>query len=96
MIRKLMLLVVFVALISTPAMAGNIPEFDAVGDDSANFFNDAIKAMVVANNIDASGVVINNFSDFTGNIYRDGKPWELFATSASGDDPSPCFPAYSD
>ena len=64
MIKKLALLVLFVAFISAPAMAGNIPEFDAVGDDSANFFNDFIKDMVAANNLDASDVVINNFSDF--------------------------------
>jgi hypothetical protein len=87
MIKKLALFVLFVAFISAPALAGNIPEFDAVGDDSANFFNDFIKDMVVANNIDASGTVINNFSDFTA---------ESFNTSASGDDPSPCFPGYAD
>ena len=94
MIKKLALLVLFVAFVSVPALAGNIPEFDAVGDDSANFFNDFIKDMVVAANIDASGVVINNFSDFTN--YPVGAPWEFFATSASGDDPSPCFPGYAD
>lgn len=94
MIKKLALLVLFVAFISAPALAGNIPEFDAVGDDSANFFNDFIKDMVVANNLDASGVVINNFSDFTN--YPVDAPWEYFATSASGPDFSPCFPGYSD
>jgi hypothetical protein len=96
MIKKLALLVLFVAFISAPALAGNIPEFDAVGNDSANFFNDFIKQMVVDNNIDASGVVINHFSDFTGYAYRDGLGWEYFDTSASGDDPSPCFPGYPD
>ena len=36
--------ILLVALMFTvPAFAGNIPEFDAVGDDSANFFNDFIK-----------------------------------------------------
>ena len=96
MIKKLALLVLFVAFVSVPAMAGNIPEFDAVGNDSANYFNDFIKQLVVANNIDTSGVVINDFSDFTPYIYKDSRPWELFATSASGPDPSPCFPNYSD
>jgi hypothetical protein len=96
MIKKLALLVLFVAFISAPALAGNIPEFDAVGNDAANFFNDFIKQMVVDNNIDASGVFINHFSDFTGYAYRDGLGWEYFDTSASGDDPSPCFPGYSD
>jgi hypothetical protein len=96
MMKKLALLVLFVAFVSAPALAGNIPEFDAVGDDSANFFNDFIKDMVVANNIDAGGTVINNFSDFTPYIYTDLEPWEYFVTSASGDDPSPCFPGYFD
>jgi hypothetical protein len=96
MIKKLALLVLLVAFISAPALAGNIPEFDAVGDDSANFFNDFIKELVVANNIDASGVVINNFSDFRGYFRPDGTPWEYFATSAAADDPSPCFPGYFD
>jgi hypothetical protein len=87
MIKKLALLILFVAFISTPALAGNIPEFDAVGNDSANYFNDFIQQMVAANNIDASGTVINENSDFIS---------ESFNTSASADDPSPCFPGYSD
>jgi hypothetical protein len=76
--------ILLVALMFTvPAFAGNIPEFDAVGDDSANFFNDFIKEMVVANNIDASGTNLNQNSAFAN---------EAFGTSASGPDPSPCFP----
>jgi hypothetical protein len=82
--------ILLVALMFTvPAFAGNIPEFDAVGDDSANFFNDFIKDMVVANNVDAGGTQINLFSDFStvaaGEI-------ESFNTSAAGPKPSPCFP----
>jgi hypothetical protein len=65
MIKKLALLVLFVAFISAPALAGNTPEFDVVGDDSANFFNDAIKNMVVDNNIQATGP-INYYSDWAG------------------------------
>jgi hypothetical protein len=81
--------ILLVALMFTvPAFAGNIPEFDAVGDDSMNFFNDFIKDMVVANNIDAGGTVINLFSAF---------PNESFSSSASGPQPSPCFgPDYMD
>jgi hypothetical protein len=90
MIKKLSLLVLFVAFISTPALAGNIPEFDAVGDDSTNYFNDLIEALVVANNIDASGDNINLFSDW------ETAGLEFFSTSASSADPSPCFPNYSD
>ena len=97
MIKKLALLVLFVAFISAPALAGNIPEFDAVGDDSANYFNDFIKKMVVANNIDTSNVVINKYSDFTSYLYPCGcLPREFFYTNASGPDPSHCFPEYDD
>ena len=51
------------------------------GDDSANFFNDFIKDMVVANNVDAGGTLINNFSDFS--------PTENFSTSAAGPSAKP-------
>jgi hypothetical protein len=48
--KKLLFVLLAVAFLCTPAMAGDRPEFDCVGDDSANYFNDAIKALVVANN----------------------------------------------
>jgi hypothetical protein len=50
MLKKTLLIMVAVAFLCVPALAGDRPEFDAVGDDSANYFNDAIKALVVANN----------------------------------------------
>jgi len=71
-------------------LAGNIPEFDAVGDDSANFFNDFIKAAVVANN------PINNDSDFT-DVWLPNEnpafypPAEYFDTSAASLRLDPCF-----
>ena len=48
--KKLLLVLIAVAFMCTPVLAGDRPEFDAVGDDSANFFNDAVKDLVVANN----------------------------------------------
>lgn len=81
MIKKLFIF--FIALVFTaPAFAGNIPEFDAVGLDSANVFNDLIKDMVVANNINANGWIINDLSAF---------PRESFNTSAAGPRRNPCF-----
>jgi len=50
MLKKSLLIVLAVAFLCVPAMAGDRPEFDAVGDDSANYFNDFIKDLVVANN----------------------------------------------
>lgn len=100
MIKKLALLIMLVTFISTPAFAGNIPEFDAVGDDSNNFFNDFIQTMVSDNNLDYNNVNLNQNSDFTniGTVNEDGElcPWEYFETSASGPANSACFPGYSD
>jgi hypothetical protein len=64
MMKKLLLVLIAAAFICTPALAGDRPEFDCVGDDSANFFNDFIKDLVVANN------PWNLASDFTDpNLY---------------------------
>lgn len=56
------------------ANAGNIPEFDAVGDDSANYFatsNLGQYGAVVANNIgDPALGPINEDSDFTRVVYE--------------------------
>jgi hypothetical protein len=50
MMKRLLLVLIAVAFMCTPVLAGDRPEFDCVGDDSANYFNDAVKALVVANN----------------------------------------------
>jgi hypothetical protein len=70
---------------TVPAMAGNIPEFDTVGNDSANVFNDAIKDMVVENN------PINRDSDFTNILFIDADPAEYFDSSAASPRLDPCF-----
>jgi len=50
MFKRLLVLTIALTFLSVPAFAGDRPEFDAVGDDSANYFNDAVKDLVVANN----------------------------------------------
>jgi hypothetical protein len=50
MLKKALLIMVAVAFLCVPALAGDRPEFDAVCDDDGNFFNDFIKDLVVANN----------------------------------------------
>jgi hypothetical protein len=93
MLKKLALITLAMVFMTVPVLAGNIPEFDAVGDDSANFFNDFIKAAVVANN------PINNDSDFT-DVWLPHEnpafdpPAEYFFTSAAAARPDPCFPGY--
>jgi hypothetical protein len=63
--RKLALIFLLaITLAAAPALAGDVPEFDAVGDDSTNFFNDAIKDAVVDNNEDFALREINRFSDW--------------------------------
>ena len=60
MFKRILTIVAALAILSSPAFAGDRPEFDCVGDDATNFFNDAIKEMVVAAN------PWNLASDFTG------------------------------
>jgi hypothetical protein len=105
MIKKLALLVLFVAFVSAPALAGNIPEFDTVGQDSANYFNGFVKQMVVDNNLQY-GIAINNFSDWTGgnpirpyvnNVNQLGpfpKAADEFFASSGTPRPDDCFPNY--
>jgi hypothetical protein len=87
MLKKLTLITLAMVFMTVPALAGNIPEFDTVGDDSANVFNDAIKAQVVRNN------PINLDSDFTdiGPLHDLGRGAEYFETTAAFARPDPCF-----
>jgi len=84
-------------LLSVPAFAGDQPEFDTVGDDSSNFFNDAIKQMVIDNNIAANGIPINLASDFTESFDcgldedDDFTAWEFFDQTAGSLYEDPCF-----
>jgi hypothetical protein len=50
MFKKALLVMVAVAFLCVPALAGDRPEFDAVCDDSANYFNDRVKDLVVGEN----------------------------------------------
>jgi hypothetical protein len=84
MVKKLALILLALTFMTVPVMAGNIPEFDVVGDDTANVFNDAVKDLVIANN------PINNDSDFTGVNYR-GEPAEFFKSTAASPRLDPCF-----
>jgi hypothetical protein len=88
MLKKLTLITLAMVFMTVPALAGNIPEFDTVGDDSGNVFNDAIKNQVVRNN------PINLDSDFTdiGALHEFGAfGAEYFRTSAASPREDPCF-----
>lgn len=72
----------------TSAYAGNIPEFDAVGDDSANYFNDDIIAGLIIN------APYNNDSDWTNILPDEELPHEFFETQAGPLRPDLCFEGY--
>jgi len=65
---------------------GKRPEFDAVGRDSDNFFNDAIKTTIIENGLDLSGNPINAFSDFAS---------EIFSNNSTDPFDDPCFSSSS-
>jgi hypothetical protein len=93
--RKL-LPVLFVAMfLATSARAGNYPEFDAVGVDSANFFakNNIAYKMVTDYNkthpVDGK-YSLEDYSNFTGAIM--GKyPYEKFTASSGQPYKDPCW-----
>lgn len=84
-LKKILLTIVAVAFLCTPAFAGEQPEFDAVGCDATNYFNDFVKQLVIANNINFDGRLINEYSAFVG---------EYFSQHASQPKADPCFPGY--
>jgi hypothetical protein len=92
-IAKFTVILIAALALSMPAWSGNIPEFDAVGDDSANVFaafNFIQYGQVINNNVGYNGPV-NFFSDFT---FRQMGPYFLsedFTTSAGALFPDPCF-----
>jgi hypothetical protein len=96
MIRRLALISAAAVLFSGVAFAGNIPEFDTVCDDSANRFNYEPKEMVIENNINGNGVLINTDSDFCPVFDTDPVTgamtfWEYFRSTAAAPRPDACF-----
>ena len=90
MFKKALMILLTAAFIAAPAFAGNIPEFDTVGDDSNNIFNDAIRDMVVANVtrglLPGDFVLINEDSDFPYNEVTDyGEYFQAPCVSFSAD-----------
>jgi hypothetical protein len=89
-----------VALISTPALAGNKPEYDFVGNDSAAAFVDQVLGAIATYNLDGFKQQINYFSDFTtfpGPLFNPSfsivgpAKAEFFVQSAGSLFPDPCF-----
>jgi hypothetical protein len=103
MTKRILFVLMAVVLISAPALAGNRPEFDAVGFDAANVFVDQFLRYVADINIDGFGREIDfALSDFTkvaGPVFNPtfaasipGPAFaEFFVTSAGQLYPDPCF-----
>lgn len=87
--KKILLALVVLAFLATPAVAGNQPEFDAVGCDATNYFNDFIRVKV-CETAERNGVIINEFSDFTNILYGAVKA-ESFTQLAGYPWPDTCF-----
>jgi len=65
---------------------GKRPEFDAVGQDSENFFNDFVNGMIVEKGLDLNGSPINAYSAFDD---------ELFTNDSTEPFDDPCFSSSS-
>jgi hypothetical protein len=62
-LRKIVFVIAAMALICTPAFAGDQPEYDAVGCDSENIFMGAAQLIVCQGNA-KGGQLINEYSNF--------------------------------
>jgi len=86
-IKKILFLLVAAVFLATPAFAGDQPEFDAVWCDATNYFNDRVKDMVCWNNYNYDWRLINEYSDFKA---------ENFKQTAGQLKASICFWGYQD
>jgi hypothetical protein len=89
MIRRIAVILLALAFVTVPAWADNSPEFDAVGNDAGNYFNDFIKVSVVNNVADGYGNLINNSSDWIGKVF----PYETYSGGLA-QSPDTCFDDY--
>jgi len=84
--KKILLALMALAFIATPAVAGNQPEFDAVACDASNYFSDFVRTAVCNNGTvvhPTLGLIkINEYSAF---------PNESFFTTAGQPYLDPCF-----
>ncbi len=98
-LTKMIMIVLSAMLIAAPAFAGNCPEYDAVGCDSDNYFEDNAYiplGLVCDENFGYVGNVgydmINCYSNFP---FDDLIIWgEKFEQTAGMESPDHCFPGY--
>jgi hypothetical protein len=82
--------------LATSAWAGNWPEFDAVGVDSANYFakNNIAYKMVMTNMPLVSGKALEDYSNFTAAIMGT-LPYEKFTASSGQAYKDPCWGGFN-
>lgn len=83
--KKILMVLIALTFMCTPSFAGEQPEFDAVGCDVNNYFNDRVKIHVARNNVNFDGRLINEYSAFFN---------ENFSQTAGQAKADPCFPEY--
>lgn len=83
--KKILIVLIALTFMCTPSFAGEQPEFDTVGCDATNYFNDLVKDLVIANNVNFDGRLINEYSAFI---------QEAFTQTAGQLKADPCFPDY--
>jgi hypothetical protein len=85
--KKILFAILVVAFLASPALAGNRPEFDAVGLDAVNLLNDAASQFLVEYALDPNGLPIEIYSDWE----HIPVPLEFFKNTAGLAYPDPCF-----
>lgn len=80
--KKLIVAIIAVVMLSANAFAGDVPEYDTVGCDAQNIFQDCIKELVCTYDKTREGDRVNLYSNFT---------IENFTTNAGMLFSDPCF-----
>lgn len=87
--KKILMSLIAVTLMATSSFAGEGPEFDVVGCDASNYFNDKIRDIVIDQSVNLSDDKINYYSDWTPTKVED-----FYAVGATRGQEDPCFPGY--
>jgi len=100
-IRKIFPVLLLVGMfMASSAWADNIPEFDAVGVDSANYFakNNAGYQLVIKNTPAIFGKALEDYSNFTKEFMKIREiqfEWERFVADMGVAYPDPCWGAFN-
>lgn len=91
--KKLLLAFLVIAFMATPALAGNEPEFDTVGCDATNYFNDFVRDAVCAYGLVDTGIQTIRLNEYSNFINAASGATEFFRNQAGSLLPDPCFNA---